>query len=254
MLLEAYTQLTRLASSMDVNDFNHVKCIYCPHPFGSGSEYEIVPVDVPLLPTATPARRPCPAALMPPPTAALVKVTSQAPSSLLPSTRVDFNVFHYLNERSPIIGSGLEEPFDQYGSQFGQEGNGSPVSEEHLLSPNRQHSSPHQSSLQVSPLHLSSTRGGNPVHSKDVDLFSQPKVASLMAQLMDIEPQDSPTHSAFDVAEQLQAFATMEEISVVAPFAEEVQVINCSHIKSCDSKRRLLGTLPMRITMTMMTV
>ena len=112
MLLEAYTRLTRLASIMDVNDFIHVNCTYLPHSSGSESQSEIIPVDIPLPSTAAPARWPHPTALMPSPSAVPVEVAPLALPSPPPSTRADFDVSHYLNERSPIIGSGLEEPFD----------------------------------------------------------------------------------------------------------------------------------------------
>ena len=58
--------------------------------------------------------------------------------------------------------------------------------------------------------------------------------------MMDTEPPASPTRPAFDVAGQIQDTPVVEEIAVVAPSATEVEVINCSDIDSCDSKR-LLG-------------
>ena len=206
MLLEAHTRLTRLASTMDVNDFIHVNCTYFPRSSRSKSQFEIVPVDIPL-----------------------------------PSTRADFDVSYYLNERSPIIGSGFKEPFDQYGSQLGREEEDSPVLEEHVVSPSRQWSSLLQPSPRVSPSHPSSTGGGVPPHYEDVDLFSQPEVASSTTQVIDIEPLASPTRPASDVFGQIQDAPIVEEIAVVVPSAREVEVINCSDIDSCDSKRRLLG-------------
>ena len=142
MLLEAHTQLTRLASTMDVNDFSHVNCTYLPRSSGNRSQAEIVPHDTPLPSTAALAQRPRPAALMPPPSTASVEAAPLAPPSPLPSTRADFDVSHPLSERSPIIGSGLNEPFDQYGSQLPRHEEDSPVSEENLLSPGRHRSSP----------------------------------------------------------------------------------------------------------------
>ena len=112
MLVEAHTRLTRLASTMDVNDFNHVNCAYLPRSSGSGSQSEIVPVDIPLPSTAATAQRPCPAALMPPPSTIAVEVAPLALPSPPPSTRADFDVSHSLSERSPVIGLGLDEPFD----------------------------------------------------------------------------------------------------------------------------------------------
>ena len=141
MLLEAHTRLTRLASTMDMTDFIHVNCTYLPHSSGSESQSEIVPIDIPLPSTATPSRWPRPVALMPPPFAVPVEVAPLALPSPPPLTRADFDVSHYLNERSPIIGSGLEEPFDQYGSQLGREEEDSPVSKEHVVSLSRQRSS-----------------------------------------------------------------------------------------------------------------
>ena len=58
--------------------------------------------------------------------------------------------------------------------------------------------------------------------------------------MIDTEPPTSPTCPASDVARRIQENPTVEEIAVVAPFAVEVAVINCSDIDSCDSKR-LLG-------------
>ena len=65
-------------------------------------------------------------------------------------------------------------------------------------------------------------------------------MASLTAQVIDTEPPASPTRPASDVAGQIRETPSVEEISVVAPSTVEVQVINCSDIDSCDSKR-LLG-------------
>ena len=142
MPLEAHTRLTRLASTLDMNDFNHVSCTYLPRSSGSGSQSEIVPVDIPLLSTTAPVRRPRPAALMPPPSTVSVEVAPQALPSLPPSARADFDVSHSLNERSPVIGSGLDEPFDQYGSQLPRDEEDSPVSEENVVSPGRHRSCP----------------------------------------------------------------------------------------------------------------
>ena len=172
MLLEAHTQLTRLASTLDVNDFSHVNCTYLPCSSASGSQAEIVPHDTPLPSTAAPAQRPRPAALMPPPSTASVEAAPMAPPSPLLSTRGDFDVSHSLSERSPVIGSGLDEPFDQYGSQLPRREEDSPVSEENLLSPGRHQSSPLRPSPRVSPPHLSSTGGGVPPQYEDVDLLS----------------------------------------------------------------------------------
>ena len=58
--------------------------------------------------------------------------------------------------------------------------------------------------------------------------------------MIDTEPPASPKRPASDVAGQIRETPAVEEISVVAPSAVEVQVINCSDIDSCDSKR-LLG-------------
>ena len=240
MLLEAHTRLTRLASTMDVNDFIHVNCTYLPRSSGSESQCEIVLVDIPLPSTTAPAWWPRPAALMPPPSTIPVEVVPLALPSPPPLTRADFDVSHYLNERIPIIGSGLEEPFDQYGSQLGREEEDSPVSEEHVVSPSRQRSSPLRPLPRVSPSHPSSTGSSVPLHYEDVYLLSQPKVASLMAQVINTEPPASPTRPASDVAGQIQDAPAVEEIAVVAPSAREVEVINCSDIDSCDLKRRLL--------------
>ena len=239
--MEAHTRLTQLASTMDVNDFIHVNCTYLPRSLGSGSQSEIVHVDIPLPPAAAPAWWPRSTALKPPPTAVPVEVASQAPPSPPPSTKADLDVSHYLSERSSIIGSGFEEPFNQYASQLGQEEEGSPILEEHVVSPSRQRASPHRSSLRVSLSHPSSMGGGVPVHYEGVDLLSQPEVASSMAQVMDTEPPVSPMRPASDVAGQIQEAVAVEEIAVVAPSAREVEVINYSDIESCDSKRRLLG-------------
>ena len=239
MLLEAHTRLTRLASTMDVNDFSHVNCTYLPRSPGSGSQVEIVPHDTPLPSTAAPAQRPRPAALMLPPSTASVEAAPLAPPSPLPSTRADFDVSHSLSERSPVIGSGLDEPFDQYGSQLPRREEDSPVSEENLLSPGRHRSSPLRPSPRMSPPHLSSTGGGVPPQYEDVDLLSQPEVASSTAQVIDTEPPASPTRPTSNVAGRIQENPAVEEIAIVAPSAVEIAVINCSDIDSCDSKRLL---------------
>ena len=240
MLVEAHTCFTQLASTMDVNDFNHVNCAYLPHSSGSGSQAKVVPHDTPLPLTAAPARQPRPAALMPPPSTASVEAAPLAPPSPLPSTRANFDVSHPLSERSPVIGSGLDEPFDQYGSQFPYREEVSPVSEENVISPGRDRSSPLRPSPRVSPPHASSMGGGVPPQYEDVDLLGQPEVASLMAQVIDTEPPASPTRPASDVAGQIRETPVVEEIAVVAPSVVEVQVINYSDIDSCNSKR-LLG-------------
>ena len=229
---------TRLASTMDVNDFNHVNCAYLPRSSGSGSQSEIVPVDIPLPLTAAPVRRPRPAALMLPPST--VENAPLALPSPSPSTRADFDVSHFLSERSPVIGSGLDEPFDQYGSQLLYREEVSPVSEENVISPGRDRSSPLRPSPRVSPPHASSTGGGFPPQYEDVDLLGQPEVVSSTAQVIDTEPPASPTRPTSDVARQIRETPAVEEIAVVAPSVVEVQVINYSDIDSCDSKR-LLG-------------
>ena len=162
MLLEAHTRLTRLALIMNVNDFNHVNYTYLPRSSGSGSQSKIVPVDIPLPSTAAPARRPRPVALMPPPSTVSVEFTPLALPSPLPLARVDFDVSHSLSERSPLIGSSLDEPFNQYGSQLPRDEEDSPVSEENVVSPGRHQSSPLRPSPRVSPPHPSSTGGGVP--------------------------------------------------------------------------------------------
>ena len=108
------------------------------------------------------------------------------------------------------------------------------------MSPNRHRSSPLRPSPKVSPPHPSSTEGGVPLQYENVDLLSQPEVASSTAQVIDTEPLGSPTFPASDIARRIQGAPTVEEIVVVVPSAREVEVINCSDIDSCDSKR-LLG-------------
>ena len=240
MLVEAHTRLTRLASTMDVNDFNHVNCTYLPRSYGSGSQSEIVPVDIPLPSTAAPARRPCPAALMSPPSRVSVEVAPLALPSPPPSTRADFDVSHSLNERSPVIGSGLDDPSDQYGSQLPCREEDSPVSEENVISPGRDWSYPLRPSPRVSPPHPLSTGGSVPPQYEDFDLLSQPDVALLTAQVIDTEPPASPTRPTSDVVGQIRETPAVEEIAVVAPSVVEVEVINCSDINSCNSKG-LLG-------------
>ena len=82
--------------------------------------------------------------------------------------------------------------------------------------------------------------GGVPLHYEDVDLLSQPEVASSTAQVIDTKPPTSPTRPISDVVRQIQDAPAVEEIAVVAPSTREVEVINCSDIDSCDLKRRLL--------------
>ena len=135
-------RLTQLASTMDVNDFIHVNCTYLLRFSGSGSQSKIVPVDIPLPSTATLARRPRPAALMPPPSIVSVEVAPPVLPSPPPLAWVDFDVSHSLSERSLAIGSSLDEPFDPYGSQLPRDEEDSPVSEENVMSPGRHRSSP----------------------------------------------------------------------------------------------------------------
>ena len=177
-------------------------------------------------------------ALMPPPST--VEVTPHALPSPPPSIRANFDVSHFLSERSPVIGSGLDEPFDQYGSQLPYREEVSPVSEENVISPGKDRSSPLRPSPRVSPPHASSTGGDVPPQYEDVDLLGQPEVALSTAQVIDTEPPASPTRPTSDVAGQIRETPAVEEIAVVAPSVVEVQVINYSNIDSCDSKR-LLG-------------
>ena len=144
------------------------------------------------------------------------------------------------SERSPVIRSSLNEPFDQYGSQLPRREEDSPVSEENVMSPGKDRSSLLRPSPQVSPPHPSSTGGGVPPQYEDVDLLSQPEVALLTAQVIDTEPPTSPTRPASDVVGWIQETPVVEEIAVDAPSAVEVEVINCSNIDSCKSKG-LLG-------------
>ena len=174
-------RLTWLASTMDMNDFIHVNCTYLPRSSGSGSQSDIIPVDIPVPLTAAPARRPRPAALMAPSSTVSVEVAPPALPSPPPSTRADFDVSHSLSERSPVIGLGLDEPFDQYGSQLPHDEEDSPVSKENVVSPGKHRSSPLRPLPRVSPPHSSSTGGSVPVQYEDVDLLSQLEAASSTA-------------------------------------------------------------------------
>ena len=121
MLLDAHSRLVNLASTMDIDDFNHVNYAYLPRAFGSGSQLAFLHEIVPVPPIAGQVRHSRPLALMPLPTLPSKENPTEAPLSPPPSTRIDFDVSQYLVDKSPIIGSGIERPFDQYGSLLSHE-------------------------------------------------------------------------------------------------------------------------------------
>ena len=155
--------------------------------------------------------------------------------------RVDFDVAENLNEKSPINDSRFDEPFDQYESYFCHRGDGPPISKEHLYNPSRKRSLRYQSLPCLSPLHPSSMRGNDPLHSHDIDLLSQSKVVSSIVQMMDTEPHQTPMPLPCDDAGHIQSLVAQEKIVVVVPSVARVEVINCNDIKSCDLKRHLFG-------------
>ena len=191
-MLEAHTRHSRLASRMDLNDFLHVSSMYNPRASASGSESTIVVLLVSKASTAAPARQPCPAALMPPPSGASSDIVAEDPSSRPSPTALHDDLSRLLQGRSPISDSGAGGPFDQYGSHLSQRGDGFCDIAECKVSLVRHPSPSYHSSPPISPTHPSSTRGDNPLHSQDVDLLSQPEVVSSSAQLMDVDTQHTP--------------------------------------------------------------
>ena len=112
MLVDTHSWLTRLASTMDANDFNHISCAYLPQP--SRSQPALLCGDVLVPSIASQVRRSRLLALMPPPAPPSQENPIEAPSSPSPSTRADFDVSQYLVDKSPIIGFGTKRPFYQY--------------------------------------------------------------------------------------------------------------------------------------------
>ena len=121
MLLDTYLRLAHLASTMDMNDFNHVSCAYLPRASGSGNQFALLCGVVPVPLIAGQVCRCRPIALMPLPAPPSEENPSQTLSSLPPSTRADFDVSEYLIDKSPIIDSKIEKPLDEYGSLLNHE-------------------------------------------------------------------------------------------------------------------------------------
>ena len=78
------------------------------------------------------------------------------------------------------------------------------------------------------------------MHNLDVDLLNQSKVASLILQVMDVEPQQTLSCPSTNDMEHCLAPTTQKKVAVVVPFVEEVEVINCTNKESCNSKRHML--------------
>ena len=147
MLLDAHVMRNRLAACMDVNDFVHVNCAYLPRASGSGSRSSIVPVPVGVASNSAPLSQASAGVLMPPPAPAISENPSTTPSTRPPSARLaphvaDVDVTDYLNQRSPLQGSGFEDQLNQYGSNMSHGEGGSPSSDQHCCTPRRKCTSP----------------------------------------------------------------------------------------------------------------
>ena len=244
MLLDAHVMRNRLAASMDVNDFVHVNCAYHPRASGSGSRSSIVPVPVGVASSSAPLSQASASILMPPPALTILENPSTTPSTRPSSARLaphvaDVDVTDYLNQRSPLEGSGFEDQLNQYGSNISHGEGGSPSSDQHWCTPRWECSSPpHPQPTPSQPL-----AGAGEVHSlsEGVSLESQPVVASSTVQDMDVDTvltSPSPhTHAAMDDRNQ----PPLDEIALVEQTFTERVLINCSDISSCGLPRPLLG-------------
>ena len=147
MLLDAHVMRNRLVASMDVNDFVHVNCAYLPRASGSGSRSSIMHVPVGVASSNVPLSQASAGVLMPLPAPAISKNPSTTPSTRPPSARLaphvaDVDVTYYLNQRSPLEGSGFEDQLNQYGSNISHGEGGSPSSDQHRCTPRWECSSP----------------------------------------------------------------------------------------------------------------
>ena len=135
---------------------------------------------------------------MPPPALLSEENPTQALLSPPPSIRANFDVSQYLVDKSPIIGSEIEKPFDQYGSLLSHEIGDLPTSEEHLYSPSRLHSPQEQTLPRPSPSHPSSTGADTPLQFQEGDLQSQPDMESFILQMSDtvLDHTSSPQPSS----------------------------------------------------------
>ena len=208
MLLDAHVKRNRLAASMDVNDFVHVNYAYLPWASRSESRSSIVHVSVGVASSSAPLLQAPAGILMPPPTPAILENPSTTPSTCPPSARLtpnrtDVDFIEYLNQRSPLEGSGFEDQLNKYGSNISHGEGGSPSLDQHRCTLRQECSPP----LQVSPqptLLQPLLRAGK-VHSlsEGVSLERQLVVGSSTLQVMDVDTVlTSPrphTHTATDV-------------------------------------------------------
>ena len=246
MLLDAHVMRNRLAASMDVNDFIHINCAYLPRASGSGNTSNIVPVPIGVASSSAPLSQASVGVLMPPPAPAISENPSTTPSTRPPSARLtlhatDVDVTDYLNQRSPLEGSGFEDQLNQYGSNISLGEGGSPSSDQHRCTPRRGCSSPPYLSPQPTPLQPLARAGEVHFLSEGVSLESQPMVASSTVKDMNVDTvltlPGPHTHAAVDD----QNRPPVDEIALVKQTFTERVLINCSDISSCDSPRPLLG-------------
>ena len=183
---------------------------------------------------------------MPPPAPAISETPSTTPSTRPPSPRLtpqraNVEYMQYINQRSPLEGSGFEDQLNQYGLNISHGEGGSPLSDQHRCTSRRECSPPPQVSPQPTPSQLLS--GASEVHSvsKGASLKTQPVVGSSTLLDMDVDTvltSPSPhTHTATDIENR----SPIDEIALVEQSFKERVVINCSDISSCDSQRRMLG-------------
>ena len=172
---------------------------------------------------------------MPLPTAPLEENPTKAPLSPPPSTRADFDVSRYLVDKSQIIGSRTERPFDEYGSHLSHEIG------EHQFSPSRPQLPHEQASLHASPLHPSSPKGDHPLRSQEGGVQSQPDVTSSILLMSNAASDYTLTPRPSGAIRRNQALVSKEDTTVVMASTLGGVVINCSDISSCDSRKHVLG-------------
>ena len=147
----------------------------------------------------------------------------------------------YLNQRSPLQGSGFEDQLNQYGSNISHGEGGSPSSDQHRCTPRRECSSPPQVSQQPTP--SQPLVGAGEVHSlsEGASLESQPVVASSTVQDMDVDTVLTSLNPHIHAAAGDPNRPPLDEIALVEQTFTERVLINCSDISSCGSPRPLLG-------------
>ena len=229
-----------------VNDFVHVNCAYLPRASGSGSRSSNVPVPVGVASSSAPLSQASAGVLMPPPAPAISENPSTTPSTRPPSARLtphvaDVDVTDYLNQRSPLQGSGFEDQLNQYGLNISHGEGGSPSSDQHRCTPRRKCTSPPQVSQQPTP--SQPLAGAGEVHSllEGPSLESQSVVALSTVQDIDVDTVLTSLSPHIHAAVGDPNRPPLDEIALVEQTFTERVLINCSDISSCGSPRPLLG-------------